>query len=83
MNRIMTGLFVATSLVAVSACNKTENADNMATANMMTENVDVMADNMVANDVMAGNDANAMAPMDANTAATENAVDPNGSNGGH
>jgi hypothetical protein len=83
VKKIVSGLFIATSLIALSACGKTETAN---TANTMSA-PEAMAENNMTD--AAANGAGTMMDnagdngMSGNNATTANGTDPMGSNGGH
>jgi hypothetical protein len=88
MKKIVAGLFVATSLVALSACKPP--ATPNATDNAMATAPEAIADNNTV-DAMANGTGNAMdssggegnSAMAGNNATASNGTDPHGSNGGH
>jgi hypothetical protein len=88
MKKIVTGLFIATSLVALSACQPP--ATPNATDNAMATAPEAMAANNTA-DAMANGSGNAMdssggegnSAMAGNNATEGNSTDPHGASGGH
>jgi hypothetical protein len=85
MKRRAVGLVIATSLVALSACQKTEtpNAIDKAvpTEVMAENNMTVMAENNMTDSSSGGADNSAMAGN--NTTADGNSTDPHGGSSGH
>jgi hypothetical protein len=83
VKKIVAGLFVATSLVALSACGPTETAN---TTNTMSAPEAMAGSNMT--DAMANGTGNMMdnagsAAMAGNNATTANGTDPMGGSSGH
>lgn len=77
MMKIAVGLFIATSLVALSACQKTETPNAIDKA----APTEVMAEKNTTDSSSGGEDNSAMAGN--NTTADGNSTDPHGGSSGH
>lgn len=84
LSKLMTGSMIASAALLVSACGKTESADNAANVTEMNAEDSMMNgttnDTMTNTDAAMGADANMAADANATNAADANATDANATN---